>query len=233
MDDMEALAFFIELDLTQRSFQALRNKMKACNSVCIPSYKKLLQAKLTCLPDESLEIDAEKGVISMAMQDVLDWQLLGLSKNEKIVKDVTKYSEDPLVEFTFWSEVGADASTSHNAMQTADARDADQNSLFTSFITPISLQATWQDCSRKPVDIFLNDMANSPYGVIYLRMAHEKEDKRKQKVVFQWSRQGSNVATATFCSNITISIFVSFSLLSFFFLSLTKSTAAGVDKFHM
>ena len=89
MGDMEALAFFIELGLTQRSYQALRNKMKACNAVCIPSYRKVLQAKSTCIRDGSLMIDGENGVISMAMQDVLDWQLLGMAENERIVKKIS------------------------------------------------------------------------------------------------------------------------------------------------
>ena len=180
MGDMEALAFFIELGLTQRSYQALRNKMKACNAVCIPSYRKVLQAKSTCIRDGSLMIDGENGVISMAMQDVLDWQLRGMAENERIVKKISVIAKDPNAVVTMWSKTGADASTLQNQMQTKDAVGKDQNSLFSSFITPVCLQATWPDGSKEKENIFLNDMANSPYGVIYLRMAFEKEDKRKQ-----------------------------------------------------
>ena len=175
VSNSQALADFIELGLNQRTYQALRNKLKARNALCLPTYRDMLSAKWECIPDDSILIDNTTGTIMIGMQDVLDMQLRGLVQDHYILTRITKLSCDPNVTFTLWFNIGADSSTSHVQLQTQD--NLEHDSIFNSFLIVVSLKATWENGEHEPEFIFLNEMAQSPYGVIYLRMAYEHEDK--------------------------------------------------------
>ena len=176
--DFEALGDFIELGLNKRTYQALRKKLKAKNALCYPSYDDMAAAKMKCIPDDSIIVDSMAGTIMISMQDALDMQLRGLVQNHNVLTKITKYSSDPNAVITHWSKMGADSSTAQTQFQLDS--NVDQNSLFISFLQPVGIKVTWKDKSRKPENIWLNEMANSPFGVIYLRMAFENEDYGKK-----------------------------------------------------
>ena len=116
-------------------------------------------------------------MVQVPMQSVLDTQLTGAvvhGSGGNIYGDLADLSKDPnLKAVTFWSKYGFDSATGFKQFHTKDKLD--HNSVFSSYLTTVALQATFKD-GRPKKNLWKNDMANSPYGVLYLRMALEKED---------------------------------------------------------
>ena len=172
MTPEEGLARIIEWDMSQRQYQSLRNELKSRNALCIPSYKKILDAKKSCIPRG---LDIQHGKIEIGMQNVMDHQLDRLLMIDEYASNLRQYeSEAEDVDVTFWAKDGMDSATAHSQYMTGDLLN--HQSILTSYLTPVCLQVTWPDCDKKPENVFLNEMSNSPFGCCYLRMAFEKED---------------------------------------------------------
>ena len=183
----EALATLIRLDLSQRQYQALRNLMKTCNAIILPPYKKLLAAKKECIPP-GMKVEPGKGIISFEIQSVLDHFMRRMVSDEKMRESILSYEDIPDVILTLWAKYGSDSATTHSQYQTKDK--INHQSIFTTFLVPVCLQVTWTAQNKKPVNLFLNPMANSAFGCFYLRVAFEKEDKGKS----QFIEKGAGVA---------------------------------------
>ena len=170
----EAIGDMIQLGLSHDNYQHLLNKLKSKNASCYPSLDKVKEAKKRYIP-HGMVVNPDSVVIPM--QSVLDSQLTGIVVHHqygKILGDLDKVSKDPNVNaVVFWCKFGFDSNTQNRQFNTMDKFN--HNSIFSSYLAPVALQVTYLD-GRKKEDLWINDMANSALGVLYLRMALEKED---------------------------------------------------------
>ena len=168
----EALAFLIELGLTQRQYQALRNKLNAKNALCIPAYRAVLAAKQACVPP-GLVVHEGKGIVEIGIQPVLDHQMDRLLLDMSLKESIRSYKGNTDAKISFWNKYGPDSSTAHSQYMTKDALD--HQSIFSTTLTPVCIQATSKSGAFKPLNLWLNESANSPFACSYLRIAMEKE----------------------------------------------------------
>ena len=167
----EALAIIIQLDLSQRQYKTLRNILKTRNAPILPCYDLVLEAKKRCVPP-GLE-HVRPGVIEIPLQSVLDHQtsrLLAVRKDlaETIINMVEEFES---AKFEFHFKYGGDASTDYKQYNTKD--DLNHRSLYCTHLVPVLLRA---EIKGKHQTLYINQFANSAYGVSYLRIAMEKED---------------------------------------------------------
>ena len=170
----EAIGDMIQLGLSHDNYQYLLNKLKSKNASCYPSLNTVKEAKQGFIP-KGIVVNPDHVVIPM--QSVLDTQLTGTIvhyQNGKLLGDLDKVSKDPnVMDVIFWSKFGFDSNTQNKQFNTMDKFN--HGSVFSSILCPVALQVRYTD-GRPKEDLWINDMANSPYGVLYLRMALEKED---------------------------------------------------------
>ena len=173
-DEEEAIADMVHMGLSHDNYQYLLNKLKSRNASCYPSLNRVRDAKKRFEP-EGMVVNQDSVVIPM--QSVLDTQLTGTIVNHqdgKLLQDLDKVSKDPNVkDVVFWSKYGFDSNTQNKQFNTMDK--VNHSSIFSSYLTPVALQVTFLD-GKPEENLWENDMANSPHGVSYLRMAEEKED---------------------------------------------------------
>ena len=170
----EAIGDMIHLGLSHDNYQYLLNKLKSKNAACYPSLNKVKEAKERFIP---IGIAVNPDNVVVPMQSILDSQLTGTIvhfQNGKLLADLDKVSKDPnVMEVAFWCKFGFDSQTQNRQFNTMDKFN--HNSIFSSYLAPVALQVRYLD-GRPKEDLWKNDMANSPFGVLYLRMALEKED---------------------------------------------------------
>ena len=192
MEGPEALALLISLKLSRHQYETLRKILKSKHALCIPSYKVVRATKKLCVPKSrenptefAFKIEKREGhlELNIGIQDVLDHQTERILLCQTLVDSILQFAKDTEAEFTLWSKYGCDSATAHSVYQTKDC--IEHGSIFTSYLTPVALEVTWQNSNRKPVNLWINEMANSPYGSIYIRIAFEKEN------------DGMNVSTCT------------------------------------
>ena len=165
----------IEMDLSQRKFVRLRKFLKESNALCVPSYHDLLAVKKVCMPEDLLNIKPGEGIIEIPMKPLIFHHLDRMLLNFNLHLELFRLSCDSNVKLTCYVNAGADSSTANSQFQ-FKGDHLDHTSIFSSFATIVCIQATWKDGSKEPYNVFLNPMANSPYGIMYLRIAMEKED---------------------------------------------------------
>ena len=189
MSPEEALAFFIRLGWSQRSYQSVRNEMMKRNAVWLPPYRSLLGAKERCIPP-GLKVEEGKGLVHVPIQQVLDHQLRRMFLNQEFKDKVLTYSGDPDATMSFWAKYGSDSATAQSQYMTSDTLN--HQSVFSSYLVPVCLQVSWENKGVKKT-LFINEFANSHFGCVILRMALEKENSGNYyspyfHVIFQKSR---------------------------------------------
>ena len=145
--------------------------MKAHNALFYPSYEEVLKMKKRCLP-KNAPIEKGLGFLQIGLQGVLDHQLDYLLTESRISK-IKELACQPQFVIVLWSKFGADSATGLPQYNTMD--NLNHESFFTSYLTPVAIQAVHNACKKKSITIYLNEMANSPFGQIYVRTALEKE----------------------------------------------------------
>ena len=168
------MAYFIKNGLSQDQYQQQINDSKIHNARYLTPYYQLLKAKKQCYPQD---VVVEVGLVQVSIWSVLNHQLPRLIEAENLYDQMMEFLQKPGdYEFHFEYKGGADACTANPNYQTGDRGDVEQqNSIFTSWMCPLSLKAISKSNPNNYTPLYVEQMAVSETRIIPLRMAMEKE----------------------------------------------------------
>ena len=117
----ECLATLLDLKLTEREYQKLRNQQKAANAKIYVSYFDLWKVKKKCEP-ENIDSTSKKGEISVPMQDVCNHQISKIMKFPEVIEQIKQLNESGRqYKLEMYGKYGADGTPTDADYQTADA----------------------------------------------------------------------------------------------------------------
>lgn len=132
-NDDEALAIFLEADLTTHQYKVMRQGAKDLNADIYPSYKRILNAKKTCYPESLLVTES---VAEVKLQDLLNHTASRIIMSQEPLFVRMKYDK---ISMTLISKWGCDGSSGHSLYkQRAEEGFSDSDIFFTSMV-PVQL----------------------------------------------------------------------------------------------
>ena len=177
MTPEEALALKVQCNLSDDSYQMIRNAAKEHNSDIFPSLHKIFEVKSKCYPpDLSItETSAKSSLQSMVNHT--------LTRIISLVNHKLEMLDENNMEGTFYCKTGFDGASSQKvykqAYQNTDINDAKmhEESLFQSAFVPLKLKIGDED-------IWVNVKPNSSHFCRPLHLQYQKESKELSKAEF-------------------------------------------------
>jgi len=153
----EALALIIGSKLSKGAYQNIRNLQKKVGATFLPSYEKVLQAKVRCYPSDVTITETRAEVKLQALLDHISARLLQVQHD--VIK---KLSPQTVSKLRFILKWGCDGSSSQNEYKQkfSDADSSDANVFLTS-VVPLQLIAI-DIQSNKEIVVWKNPRPSSP-----------------------------------------------------------------------
>lgn len=137
LQEDQALALTSSLHLSKWKYLTLRNAMSSCrNSLQLPSYYKLLEAKKRCYPNAK-DVEVSEHGAKVSLQALLD---LTTQRIMKVVGDDRDISSSNLKLTSKWGFDGSSAQSTYK--QRSELAEFDESSVFMTSLVPLKLESS-------------------------------------------------------------------------------------------
>lgn len=178
----EALALFIDLQLSQTQYQYLRNALKSKGLKDVfPSYHKLLSAKKECYPDN---LSVSEKVAEVDLQSVLDHTTnrLIINTQKEVLYSFTCNNTNMPINLKMFCKWGADGSGGKNSFKQEFQTEAfDDTSIMTTSFVPLRL--VYEDNDKNTI-LWKNPRVSSTRFCRPVRIQYVKENNEIIKKEF-------------------------------------------------